>query len=150
MDIRIIAVGKIKEKYLRQNIEKTLLNLRRFCPVEIMEVTDERTPERLSLAQTNMVKVKEGQRINNLIRPNSFIIALAIEGKALSTENFRKSIRDAVEEGKENVDFIIGGSLGLDAGILKMADLSLSFSRLTFPHQLMRLILLDQIRHIIE
>lgn len=150
MNIRIIAVGKMKEKYLQQGVGVYLKSIRRFCPAEIIELTDEKAPENLSLAQEEMVKSKEGQRIRSAIRPNSFIVALAIEGQALSSQAFVKKLRSLELDGRENIDFIIGGSLGLDHETLKRANLLLSFSKLTFPHQLMRLILLEQIDHAMQ
>ncbi|HZJ56647.1 MAG TPA: 23S rRNA (pseudouridine(1915)-N(3))-methyltransferase RlmH [Clostridia bacterium] len=145
MNIRIVAVGRIKENFLRQEIGMYLGDIGRFCPVEIIEVADERAPQGLSSAEEKAIKAKEGQRILRGIRPNSYTIALAIEGQALSSRVFLGRLYDISLNIKTNIDFIIGGSLGLDEGILKRADFLLSFSRLTFPHQLMRLILLEQI-----
>lgn len=150
MNIRVIAVGKIKERYLRQGIEIYLKSLGRFCDVEIIEVADEKAPESLSSAQEAMVKSKEGQRIKSAIRSDSYVIALAIEGQALSSQAFAKKLRAIKVIGRENIDFIIGGSLGLDDEILRKADYLLSFSKLTFPHQLMRLILLEQIHRAMQ
>ena len=118
--------------------------MRAYASVEIVEVIDERAPDNLSLAQIQMVKAKEGQRIEKLIRPYSFVIALAIDGQTLSSPALAKKLKD-LEGGRDKIDFIIGGSLGLDNEILKRAHLLLSFSKLTFPHQLMRLILIEQI-----
>lgn len=150
MDIRVIAVGKIKEKYLQQGINKYLKELRRFCTVEIIELADERAPDNLSLAQEKMIKAREGQRIRNAIRGNSFVVALAIEGQALSSQDLARRLKGLEMDCKAKVDFIIGGSLGLDDEILKRANLLLSFSELTFPHQLMRLILLEQLHNIVS
>jgi 23S rRNA (pseudouridine1915-N3)-methyltransferase len=145
MDIRIIAVGKIKERYLQKGIDAYLKGIGRFCSLELVQVADERAPQGLSLAQEEAVKAKEGQQILKAIRSNSYTIALAIEGHALSTQAFSGKLKDLALNKKRCIDFIIGGSLGLDEAILKRADLLLSFSRFTFPHQLMRLLLLEQI-----
>lgn len=145
MDIRIVAVGKIKERYLQEGIVAYLKGIRRFCSVELVQVDDERAPQGLSLAQEKAIKAKEGQQILKAVRFNSYTIALAIEGHALSTQVFSEKLKDLGFNEKRCIDFIIGGSLGLDEAVLKRADLLLSFSRFTFPHQLMRLLLLEQI-----
>ncbi len=150
MNIRIIAVGKIKERYLQQGIDTYLKRIKSYCNVEIVEVPDEKAPENLSPAQEEIVKAKEGERIRNAVRQNSYVIALAIEGEALSSQHLTRKLRDLESSGRENIDFIIGGSLGLDKGSLDRANLLLSFSKLTFPHQLMRLILLEQIYHVLQ
>jgi len=110
-----------------------------------MEVEDEKAPETLSATEEIIVKQREGERIAKVLRKDAFVIALAIEGKRLTSEEFAKKLDKLAIGGRNNVDFIIGGSLGLDKRILKQADMLLSFSALTFPHQLMRLILLEQI-----
>jgi len=150
VNIRIIAVGKIKERYLQQGIDTYLKRIKSYCNVEIVEVPDEKAPENLSPAQEEIVKAKEGERIRNAVRQNSYVIALAIEGEALSSQHLTRKLRDLESSGRENIDFIIGGSLGLDKGSLDRANLLLSFSKLTFPHQLMRLILLEQIYHVLQ
>ncbi|NLN40559.1 MAG: 23S rRNA (pseudouridine(1915)-N(3))-methyltransferase RlmH [Clostridiales bacterium] len=150
MNIRIIAVGKIKERYLQQGIDTYLKRIKSYCNVEIVEVPDEKAPENLSPAQEEIVKAKEGERIRNAVRQNSYVIALAIEGEALSSQHLTRKLRDLESSGRENIDFIIGGSLGLDKGSLDRANLLLSFSKLTFPHQLMRLILREQSYHVLQ
>ena len=150
MNIRIIAVGRIKEKYHQQGIDIYLNRLRSFCNVEIVELPDEKAPENLSPAQEEIVKAREGQGIRNTIRQNSYVIALAIEGQALSSKALAEKLWDLKFNGRENIDFVIGGSLGLDKETLNRANLLLSFSKMTFPHQLMRLILLEQIHHIFQ
>lgn len=145
MNIRIICVGKIKEKYLVQGIDEYMKRLSRYAKVEFAEVEDERAPETLSPAEELMVKEKEAARISKSIRRGSFVIALAIEGQSFSSEAFARRLDALALTGQSQVDFIIGGSLGLDASILRQADLLLSFSSFTFPHQLMRLILVEQI-----
>jgi len=145
LNIRIICVGKIKEKYLVQGIDEYMKRLSRYAKVEFAEVEDERAPETLSPAEELMVKEKEAARISKSIRRGSFVIALAIEGQSFSSEAFARRLDALALTGQSQVDFIIGGSLGLDASILRQADLLLSFSSFTFPHQLMRLILVEQI-----
>lgn len=145
MNIRIIAVGKLKEKYLKQGIEEYAKRLSRYCKVEILELEDEKAPENLSLAEEALVKQKEGERIEKALRQGAFSIALAIDGERLTSEEFAKKLSDLALKGVSFIDFIIGGSLGLDQRILAKADMKLSFSTFTFPHQLCRLILLEQI-----
>ena len=145
MNIRIIAVGKLKEKYLKQGIEEYAKRLSRYCKVEILELEDEKAPENLSLAEEALVKQKEGERIEKALRQGAFSIALAIDGERLTSEEFAKKLSDLALKGVSFIDFIIGGSLGLDQRILAKADMKLSFSTFTFPHHLCRLILLEQI-----
>jgi len=145
LNIRIIAVGKLKEKYLKQGIEEYAKRLSRYCKVEILELEDEKAPENLSLAEEALVKQKEGERIEKALRQGAFSIALAIDGERLTSEEFAKKLSDLALKGVSFIDFIIGGSLGLDQRILAKADMKLSFSTFTFPHQLCRLILLEQI-----
>lgn len=150
MNIRIIAVGKIKEKYLQKGIQEYIKRLSRYCSIEIIEVSDEKAPETLSPTEENIVKQKEGERILKAIRKDAYKIALAIEGQAMTSEEFAAKLVQLKAQGKDSIDFIIGGSLGLDNNILKQSDMLLSFSKLTFPHQLMRLILLEQIYRIFQ
>lgn len=145
MNIRIIAVGKIKEKYLQKGIQEYIRQISRYCNIEIIEVSDEKAPETLSPAEEDIVKQMEGKSILKALRRDAFKIALAIEGQAMTSKKFAKKLAQLEAQGRDKIDFIIGGSLGLDYNILKQSDMLLSFSRLTFPHQLMRLILLEQI-----
>lgn len=150
MNIRIIAVGKIKEKYLQKGIKEYTRRLSRYCNIEIIEVSDEKAPETLSPMEENIVKQKEGERILKALRKDAFKIALAIEGQAMTSEELKAKLAQLKFQGRDSIDFIIGGSLGLDHSVLKQSDMLLSFSRLTFPHQLMRLILLEQIYRILK
>lgn len=143
--INIISIGKIKEKYIKMGIDEFSKRLSRYCKLEITELKDEEAPENLSNAQINMVKDREAERIVNSLNKNTYIIALAIDGKNLNSEDFSKKIKKLSVEGRSHITFIIGGSLGLSERILDMSDYHLSFSKMTFPHQLMRLILLEQI-----
>jgi len=145
MKIVIIGVGKIKEKFIREGIKEYKKRLSRYCKLEIIEVVDEKAPENLSQKQIELVKSKEGKRILNKIPKNSYIISLDIQGEKISSEDFSKKLTDLSLRGKSNITFIIGGSLGLSKEVLNKSDFKLSFSKMTFPHQLMRLVLLEQI-----
>ncbi|AKP48973.1 MULTISPECIES: 23S rRNA (pseudouridine(1915)-N(3))-methyltransferase RlmH [Bacillus] len=145
MNISIVTVGKLKEKYLKQGIEEYLKRLSAYAKVEIIEVADEKAPETLSESEMEQVKQKEGERILAKLHPDTHVIALAIEGKMYTSEQFSAHIDQLTTYGKSKIAFIIGGSLGLSSQVLKRADETLSFSKMTFPHQLMRLILLEQV-----
>lgn len=145
MNIKVICVGKLKEKYLKDGIDEYLKRLSRYCNMEIIEVPDEKAPETLSDKEEEQIKVKEGQSILKHIKDNIYVIALDVKGKMLSSEELSSFIEELGIKGNSNIAVIIGGSLGLSSEILNRADYKLSFSRMTFPHQLMRLILLEQI-----
>ena len=145
MNISIITVGKLKEKYLKQGIDEYLKRLSAYAKMEIIEVPDEKAPEELSETEMLQVKQKEGERILAKINPDAHVIALAIEGKMKSSEELADSMDKLATYGKSKVAFVIGGSLGLSEDVLKRADEKLSFSRMTFPHQLMRLVLVEQV-----
>ena len=131
MKISLITVGKVKEQYLRDAIAEYSKRLSRYCKLDIVEVADEKTPEHASEGVERRIKAKEGERIAKHIRDDAFVIALAIDGLGV--------------HGTSHIQLIIGGSLGLDPTIVKRADYLLSFSKMTFPHQLMRVILLEQL-----
>ncbi|MED3625125.1 23S rRNA (pseudouridine(1915)-N(3))-methyltransferase RlmH [Neobacillus thermocopriae] len=145
MNISIITVGKLKEKYLRQGIEEYLKRLSSYAKVEIVEVADEKAPEELSDLEIKQVKQKEGERILAKISPDSHVIALAIQGKMQSSEELAETLDKLATYGKSKITFVIGGSLGLSDEVIKRSNEQLSFSKMTFPHQLMRLILVEQI-----
>lgn len=145
MKITIIAVGKLKEKYLKQGIDEYIKRLSAYAKVDIIELPDEKAPENLSDQDMKIVKDKEGERILSKISPDAHVIALAIEGKMKSSEELADNMDRLATYGKSKVAFVIGGSLGLSDAVLKRADEKLSFSKMTFPHQLMRLILLEQV-----
>lgn len=145
LKISIISVGKIKEKYIKLGIDEFSKRLSRYAKLEIIELNDEKAPENLSPRDMEIIKNTEGDAILSKIRPNSYTIALAIDGKNLSSESLAKKINDLSVSGNSHINFVIGGSLGLSDSILKASDFKLSFSAMTFPHQLMRLILLEQI-----
>lgn len=145
MNITIITVGKIKEKFLRDAIDEYSKRLTRYCKLDIIEVPDEKAPENASEKENLLIKEKEGEKILKHIKDNSYVIALAIDGKMPSSEDLADFIQTQGINGNSNLTFVIGGSLGLSSGVLKRADYKLSFSKMTFPHQLMRVILLEQI-----
>ena len=145
MKISILCVVKIKEEFYRKAIAEYAKRLSRYCKLEIIEVADEKTPDSASEAVELQIKEKEGERILKYIREDTYVIALAIDGKMLDSVQMSHSLEQLGLSGKSNVAFVIGGSLGLSEKILKRADSKLSFSKMTFPHQLMRVILLEQI-----
>jgi len=145
VNISIITVGKLKEKYLKQGIEEYLKRLSAYAKVEVIEVADEKAPEELSELEMVQVKQKEGERILAKISQDTHVIALAIQGKLASPEELADTLDKLATYGKSKIAFVIGGSLGLSEEVLKRSNEQLSFSRMTFPHQLMRLILVEQI-----
>lgn len=145
MKITIVCVGKIKEKFYRDALAEYTKRLSRYCSLTITEVTDEKTKEQASETECAIIKDREGERILKSIRDDGYVIALAIDGKNLDSVELSEKIDKLGLSGKSNVYFVIGGSLGLSDAVMKRADYKLSFSRMTFPHQLMRVILLEQI-----
>ncbi len=145
MRIRIITVGKIKEAFYRDAMKEYLKRLQKYATVEIVEVADEKTIEQANQAQIDSIKQKEAQRILQQIKENSYVIALEINAKQMASEELAEYIRELGIRGKSSIVFIIGGSLGLHDSVLERADHTLSFSKLTYPHQLMRVILLEQV-----
>ena len=145
MKITCVAVGKIKEKYLTEAIREYEKRLGRYCRLEITELADEKTPDGASPAEEAAIREREGERILKAIKEDSYVIALAIEGKMLDSVELSRKIESLGTGGVSHITFVIGGSLGLSPAVMKRADYALSFSRMTFPHQLMRVILLEQI-----
>lgn len=145
MKIKIITVGKLKEKYLVQGINEYLKRLQSYAKVEIIEVSDEKAPENLSEAEMLQVKEKEGERILAKISDSEYVFVLAINGKQFSSEEFSKEIDQLAINGKSHLTFVIGGSLGLSTDVVKRSQKQMSFGKLTYPHQLMRLVLVEQI-----
>jgi len=145
MKITIITVGKLKEKYLKQGIQEYLKRLSTYAKVNVIEVADEKAPEAMSEAEMLEVKRKEGERILRNISQETFVITLEINGKMLSSEQLAAKMDELPTYGKSKVAFVIGGSLGLSESVEKRSNLALSFSKMTFPHQLMRLVLLEQV-----
>ena len=145
MKVTIITVGKVKESYFRGAIEEYSKRLSKYCKLDIVEVADEKTPDKASETEEQQIKEKEAERIMKYVREDAYVIALAIEGKQLDSVELSEKIEKLGIQGKSHVQFIIGGSLGLHHTVLSRADYKLSFSKMTFPHQLMRVILLEQI-----
>ncbi|MBT2646507.1 23S rRNA (pseudouridine(1915)-N(3))-methyltransferase RlmH [Bacillus sp. ISL-34] len=145
MKITIITVGKLKEKYLKQGIAEYTKRLSAYANIELVEVPDEKAPENLSAADMDIVKQKEGERILAKVSPDTYVITLEIDGKQLTSEQLATHMDQLATYGKSKIAFIIGGSLGLGTEVLSRSDYALSFSKMTFPHQLMKLVLVEQI-----
>lgn len=145
MKVTIIAVGKLKERYLKEGVGEYAKRLSRFCDLQIVEVADEHAPDTLSAMQVEQMKRKEGARILSKIKGGTFLIAMEVEGDQETSEGFAEKLQKCFLSSKSNITFIIGGSLGIDKEVLNRADLRISLSQMTFPHQLARLILLEQL-----
>lgn len=145
MNITLVTVGKIKEKYFRDAIAEYQKRLSKYCRLEIVEVADEKTPDKASETEEAQIRQREAARILKAVRDNTYCIALTIDGKKRDSVNLATHIEQLGLSGKSNLVFVIGGSLGLHDSVVQRADETLSFSELTFPHQLMRVILLEQI-----
>ncbi|KRN19438.1 rlmH protein [Pediococcus claussenii] len=145
LNIKIIGVGKLKEKYLKLGIAEYSKRLQRFCKFEIVEVSDEKAPEKLSDAEMNEVKIREGKRILDHIKEREYVYTLEILGKERTSEELAKEIANLTTYGHSDITFVIGGSLGLSKEVIKRADAHISFGKFTLPHQLMRLVLTEQI-----
>ena len=145
MKIKIVTVGKLKEKYLKDGIAEYVKRISRFAKLEMIELTDEKTPDKASELENQKILETEGARILSKVRERDFVVVLAIEGKTFSSEDFSKQLEQASIKGYSTLTFIIGGSLGLAPVVKNRANLSVSFGRLTLPHQLMRLVLVEQI-----
>ncbi len=145
MKITVVAVGKIKEKFFADAVSEYRKRLGRYCKLEILQVADEKTPDGAGEALEKQIKDREGERLLSHIRDGEYVFALAIEGKMTSSEEMAQKMERLGVEGRSQVVFVIGGSLGLSEAVLRRADEHLSFSKMTFPHQLMRVILLEQI-----
>ena len=145
MKITVLTVGKIKEKYLRDAIVEYTKRLSRYCKLEIIEVADEKTPDNASENAEEMIRQKEAERLLKYIREDAYLITLEIGGKQLTSEKFSEKIEKLGIQGTSHIIFVIGGSIGIGKAVLEKSDYALSFSKMTFPHQLMRVILLEQI-----
>ena len=145
MNITLVTVGKVKEKFYRDAISEFEKRLSRYCKLDIIEVADEKTPDKASEIVEEQIKEKEAERILKYIREDAYCITLAIEGKKTDSVKLANHINELGVSGRSNLVFVIGGSLGLHKKVLNRADEKLSFSDMTFPHQLMRVILLEQI-----
>jgi 23S rRNA (pseudouridine1915-N3)-methyltransferase len=145
MNITIATVGKVEDKYMKMGIEEFSKRLKPYANISIVEVADEKAPENLSEADMEIVKKKEAERLLAKIGESDYVIALAIEGKMKTSEELAAGLESLATYGRSKVSFVIGGSLGLHESIYKRADELLSFSKMTFPHQLMKLILMEQV-----
>ena len=145
MKITVLCVGKIKEKYFNLGIDEYAKRLSRYCKLEIIEVADEKTPDNASALEEQQIKAKEAERLKKYIKDDAYVIALAIEGKQIDSVELSNKIEKLGIDGTSHIIFLIGGSLGMEDALLKRADFKLSFSKMTFPHQMMRMILLEQI-----
>ncbi|KXT97489.1 LSU m3Psi1915 methyltransferase RlmH [Streptococcus oralis] len=145
MKIKIVTVGKLKEKYLKDGIAEYTKRISRFAKLEMIELTDEKTPDKASELENQKILETEGERILSKVGERDFVVVLVIEGKTFSSEEFSKQLEQASIKGYSTLTFIIGGSLGLAPVVKNRANLSVSFGRLTLPHQLMRLVLVEQI-----
>lgn len=145
MKITIVTVGKIKEKYLKDAIAEYSKRLSKYCKLEIVEVADEKTPDNASAVVEEQIRAKEAERILKYVKEDAYVITLEIHGKQLTSEELADKIEKLGVQGTSHIMLIIGGSIGLGEEVLKRSDFALSFSKMTFPHQLMRVILLEQI-----
>ena len=145
MKITLLTVGKIKEKYLKDAIAEYSKRLSKYCKLEIIEVADEKTPDNASEVVENVIRDKEGERLLKYVKDDAFVITLEIKGKMMTSEELAEKIDTLGIRGVSHIMFIIGGSIGLGEDVIKRSDFALSFSKMTFPHQLMRVILLEQI-----
>ncbi|MCM1124076.1 MAG: 23S rRNA (pseudouridine(1915)-N(3))-methyltransferase RlmH [Eubacterium sp.] len=145
MKITVIAVGKIKEKFFKDAIAEYEKRLSRYCKLEIIQVEDEKTPDKAGKALETEIRRKEAERILKYIREDAYVVTLEIQGRMYDSEEFADKIDQLATKGYSHIQFIIGGSLGLHEEICRKADQAVSFSKMTYPHQLMRVILLEQI-----
>lgn len=145
MRITLITVGKLKEKYLKDAVAEYVKRLFRYCKPDMIETPDEKTPDHAGLTEQANIKSMEGERILKHIKDDAYVIALAIDGNSISSEELADKIMQLGIQGRSHITFVIGGSLGLSEEVLRRADYKLSFSKMTFPHQLMRVILLEQV-----
>ncbi len=145
MNINVVSVGKIKEKYLVDGIAEYAKRLSKYCKLTMIEVPDEKAPENLSPQDEIIVKKKEGMKILSKLKENTYLIVLAIDGQQLTSEGFSKKMDKIMLDGVSDISFVIGGSLGLSDEVIQKSDYKLSFSKMTFPHQLMKMVLLEQV-----
>lgn len=145
MKIKLVVVGKLKEKYLVSGVQEYIKRLQTYCKVEIVEVADEGIPERATLAQEMIVKTKEGRKILDKIKQDEYMILLDVAGVQIDSIALSKQMEKCMIDGKSTITFVIGGSLGHGQEVMERANFRLSVSKMTFPHQLMRLLLVEQI-----
>ena len=145
MKINIITVGKIKENYIKTGMNNYIKRMQRFCDVNIYEVKSEKAKDNMTGAQIEKVKQKESERVYSKVPENDYVIALSVKGKPMTSEGLAKSIQNLQVQGHSSISFLVGGPLGLSDEVLEKADYSLSLSHMTFTHQMIRLILLEQL-----
>ncbi|KJU71748.1 23S rRNA (pseudouridine(1915)-N(3))-methyltransferase RlmH [Clostridium baratii] len=145
MNITLVTVGKLKEKYLKQAIDEYSKRLSRYCKLDIIELQDEKTPDNASEKEEAQIKEKEGRAILSKIKDNAYVVAMDLKGKQLTSEELSSFVERCGVTGNSNIVFVIGGSLGLSDEVIKRADYKLCFSKMTFPHQLFRVMLLEQV-----
>lgn len=145
MNITLVTVGKLKEKYLKQAIDEYSKRLSRYCKLDIIELQDEKTPDNASEKEETQIKEKEGRAILSKIKDNAYVVAMDLKGKQLTSEELSSFVERCGVTGNSNIVFVIGGSLGLSDEVIKRADYKLCFSKMTFPHQLFRVMLLEQV-----
>lgn len=145
MNITFVTVGRIKEKFFRDAVAEYQKRLSKYCRLDIIEVADEKTPDKASDLLEDQIKQREAERIIKHIKENAYCIALTINGRKRDSINLAKHLEQLGLGGKSSLVFVIGGSLGLHESVIMRADEQLSFSDMTFPHQLMRVILAEQI-----
>ncbi len=145
MNVTIVCIGKLKEKYWRDAVSEYMKRLKGYCAPKIIELKEARLPQSAGTAEEQAVKEAEGREILGKIAPHQFVISLEIQGKKVSSPAFAEKIRGLALDGRSDLVFVIGGSLGLSPAVSQRADWKLSFSDMTFPHQLMRVILLEQV-----
>lgn len=145
MNITLVTVGKLKEKYLKQAIDEYSKRLSRYCKLDIIELPDEKTPDNASEKEEAQIKEKEGKAILSKIKDNSYVVAMDLKGKQLTSEELSSLVERCGVKGNSNIVFVIGGSLGLSDEVIKRADYKICFSKMTFPHQLFRVMLLEQV-----
>ena len=145
MNIENLCVGKIQEDYLKDAVAEYSKRLSKYCTLKITEVEDEKTVDKQSVAEDELVKKREGERLLKHLKEQAFVVVLDIDGRMMDSVGFSQLLADTALRSVSHIQFVIGGSLGLSPEILNKADLKLSFSKMTFPHQLMRVILLEQV-----
>lgn len=147
LKLKIITVGKLKEDFLKKGVDHYIKKIRKSFELELVEIPDEKTPESRSLKEEEKIKDVEGEKILSKLNSDDYLITLEIGGKKLDTESFKKTVRGLAETEK-SLAFVIGGSLGISSKVSRQSSCKLSFSDMTFPHQLMKLILLEQLSRI--
>ena len=145
MQISLITVGKVKEKFFTDASDEYIKRLSKYCKLTLIEVADEKAPENLSEAQMVQIKDKEGERILSKLKDGDYLFTLEIDGKQLSSESFANTLEQLAIDGKSSLAFVIGGSLGLSDAVKRRSHYPISFGKMTLPHQLMKVVLLEQL-----